>query len=262
VTKEPADMLLYPTVDIAGGRCVRLDQGRPERETVYYEDPLDAALRWQGEGAEAIHVVDLDAALGEGRPNAGVVARILDGATVPVHVAGGLRDEQAVRAALAAGAARVVVGTRAVREPEWAAGLCCEHRGRVVIALDARQGRVAVEGWRRVVGVGPAELARRLAEAGPAAFLYTDVARDGMLSRPNFAGVEQLLDAVRVPIIAAGGVASLEDLRRLGECGADAVVVGKALYEGVFSLAEALEVCSAYPSRLPARPAEAPGGVG
>jgi phosphoribosylformimino-5-aminoimidazole carboxamide ribotide isomerase len=246
-------MLVYPAVDIAGGRCVRLLQGRPEQETVYYDDPLEAARHWERLGARALHVVDLDGALGRGPagPNGPSPAlALVGGVGVPVQVAGGLRSTAAVRRVLEAGAARAVVGTRAVRDPAWAMGLCRELPGRIVVAVDAREGRVAVEGWQDTAEVGPVELARRLAEGGPAAFLYTDVSRDGMLSRPHFAGVERLLAAVEVPVIASGGVASLEDIRRLGECGADAVIVGKALYEGLFTLSEALEEADRFGSRL------------
>ncbi|MFO7956327.1 MAG: 1-(5-phosphoribosyl)-5-[(5-phosphoribosylamino)methylideneamino]imidazole-4-carboxamide isomerase [Candidatus Brocadiia bacterium] len=245
-------MLVYPAVDIARGRCVRLLQGRPEDETVYWESPADAARHWQDAGAQALHVVDLDGALARDS-NPGPVQEILDALTIPVEVAGGLRDTEAVRRVLDAGAARAVVGTMAVRDPDWAVELCRELPDRVVIAVDAREGRVAVEGWQELAEVGPVELAQRLAEGRPAAFLYTDVARDGMLTRPHFEGVEELLSAVDVPVIASGGVASVDDVRRLGECGADAVVIGKALYEGMIELPEAIEAASEFPSRL--RPA-------
>ncbi|MCK4283062.1 MAG: 1-(5-phosphoribosyl)-5-[(5-phosphoribosylamino)methylideneamino]imidazole-4-carboxamide isomerase [Candidatus Brocadiae bacterium] len=258
-------MLIYPAVDIARGRCVRLLQGKPERETVYYERPAEAARHWEQLGAEVLHVVDLDGALtaamggaadaggAAGRsdsPNVGVVREILAEVDIPVQVAGGLRTTEAVRRVLEGGAARAVLGTRAVKDPEWAGRLCKELPERIVIAVDALEGRVAVEGWQEFIGTGPVELARRLAEDGPAAFLYTDVSRDGMLSRPNFEAVEALLAAVGIPVIASGGVASLDDIRRLGECGADAVIVGKALYEERFALREALDVACAYASRL------------
>ena len=257
-------MLVFPAVDIARGRCVRLLQGRPEDEVVYYERPADAALHWQEEGALALHVVDLDGALarsgasaeraGAERGNAGPVQEILQRAQVPVQVAGGLRSAEAVRAVLEAGAARAVVGTQAVREPDWAVALCQALPGRVVIAVDAREGRVAVAGWQELAEVGPVELARRLSEGRPAAFLYTDVSRDGTLTRPHFEGVERLLAAVDVPVIASGGVADLADVVRLGECGADAVIIGKALYERKFTLAQALEAAAPYASRLAPAP--------
>jgi phosphoribosylformimino-5-aminoimidazole carboxamide ribotide isomerase len=259
-------MLVYPAVDIAKGRCVRLLQGKPDREKVYYKNPAEAALHWQGLGAQTLHVVDLDGALAGDSPweplrrqtsadNVEVIREILRRTGIPVQVAGGLRSAEAVREALAAGAARAVVGTRAVKEPEWAVALCRELAGRIVIALDALEGQVAVEGWQHTVEKRPTELARRLAAGGPAAFLYTDVSRDGTLTRPNVEAVKELLDAVEVPIIASGGVATLDDIRLLGECGADGVIVGKALYEGRLALPEAVEAAAEFPSRLSAAPA-------
>ena len=253
-------MLVYPAVDIARGKCVRLLQGRPENETVYFDNPLQAALRWQELGAETLHVVDLDGALGQPGTGTDAVREILDGVTMPVQVAGGLRTTEAVERMLEAGAARAVVGTRAVREPDWALELCRRLPGRVVIAVEALEGRVAVEGWQEVVSEEPVELACRLAEGEPAAFLYTDVSRDGMLTHPNFAGVEALRKAVDVPIIASGGVAAAHDIRMLGACGADAVIVGKAFYEELLSLADALAAASRYPSRLSAVPDAPPAG--
>jgi phosphoribosylformimino-5-aminoimidazole carboxamide ribotide isomerase len=249
-------MVVFPAVDIKGGKCVRLLQGRPEAGTEYYEQPTQAALHWQQEGARALHVVDLDAALSESGENVRCVRDILQSLSIPAEVGGGLRSLESVEEMLEVGAARVVVGTRAAAEPEWAVALCRAMPGRIVIAVDARDGEVAVKGWREGAGVSVEELARRLEEGRPAAFLYTDVRRDGMMSRPHFEGVEALLRATSVPVIASGGVGSLEDVQRLGECGADAVIVGKALYENRFTLAEALEVADAFPSRLPVRPVE------
>jgi phosphoribosylformimino-5-aminoimidazole carboxamide ribotide isomerase len=249
-------MLVFPAVDIAKGRAVRLLQGDPNQETVYFDSPAEAALHWQNEGARALHVVDLDGALAGGGANAGAVAQILQRTELAVEVAGGLRDTASVRRALDAGAVRAVVGTAAVRDPDWAVRLCRELPGRIVIAVDAREGRVTVEGWQESTEVTPVELARRLAEGGPAAFLYTDVSRDGMLTTPHFEGVEALMEATEVPVIASGGVSSLDDIRRLGELGADAVITGKALYEKRFGLAEALELAAQCGSRLPARPAD------
>jgi phosphoribosylformimino-5-aminoimidazole carboxamide ribotide isomerase len=154
------------------------------------------------------------------------------------------------------------VGTRAVRDPGWAADLCRRLPGRIVIAVEALEGRVAIEGWQEVISEEPVELARRLAEGGPAAFLYTDVSRDGMLTHPNFQGVEALRKAVDIPIIASGGVTSTHDIRMLGACGADAVIVGKAFYEGLLSLADALAAASRYPSRLSAAPEAPPAAHG
>jgi len=249
-------MIVFPAVDIQNGRCVRLLRGEPDTATTYDEQPVRAAMHWQQAGAEALHVVDLDGALSESGQNREHVVEILETLSIPVEVGGGLRSEEAVDGILQAGAARAVVGTRAATDPEWAAALCRERPDRVVIALDARDGVVTIKGWQESAGLRAEELARGLAEGAPAAFLYTDVSRDGMMEHPHFEGVQRLIEASPVPVIASGGVSSLEDIRRLGECGADAVITGKALYEGRFELAEALQTARAFGSRLTARPGE------
>jgi len=230
-------MIIFPAVDIKDGRCVRLVQGRADSGKVYFDDPCEAALHWQGLGAQALHLVDLDGALSRSAGNRPCVLKVLSSLEIPVQVGGGLRSEAEVEAVLQAGAARAVVGTRAATDPAWAVSLCRRLPGRIVVALDALDGEVAIRGWQQ--GAGP-----------PAAFLYTDVSRDGMLSRPDFDAVERLVRMSQVPVIASGGVSSTDDIRRLGECGADAVVVGKALYEGRIELPDALRVAGAFPSRL------------
>jgi len=246
-------MLVFPAVDVKQGRCVRLQKGDPDAETVYEQEPWKAARRWAEEGAEALHVVDLDGALGS-RNNRVEIHELLRRVSIPVEIGGGLRDEEAVRSILHAGAARVVVGTRAVEEPEWAISLTERFPDRIVVALDARDGSVAVEGWQKTSDVEATELARSLAEGEPAAFLYTDVSRDGMLSHPNFEAVAEMTDSVSVPVIASGGVSSEEDIRRVGEVGADAVVVGKALYEDRLTLSEAMRAAEPFEGNLSARP--------
>lgn len=243
-------MIVFPAVDIQNGRCVRLLQGDPDTAQTYYQQPWRAALHWQDCGAHALHVVDLDGALSESGENRGPVQQILEKLSIPVEVGGGLRSTEAVEAVLDGGAARAVVGTRAAMDPEWAVELCRHLPDRIVIALDAREGIVTVKGWQESSGIPVVELARELAEGPPAAFLYTDVARDGMLTHPNFESIRDLIEATPVPVIASGGVSSAEDIRRLGECGADALITGKALYEQRLDLAEALEIASQFPSRL------------
>lgn len=242
-------MILFPAVDIQEGRCVRLLQGKPEEEKVYFSEPWRAAIHWENEGALALHVVDLDAALDKGK-NTNQIEEILSRVSIPLQVGGGIRDRERVEEILGLGTDRVVVGTKAVEDPDWAAAICESFEDRVVIALDAREGKVAVEGWQKTSEVGVVELARKLEEAEPAAFLYTDVHRDGMLTSPHFEGVEELIEATEVPVIASGGVSSVDDVKRLGECGADAVIVGKALYEEEFDLSAAMEIAELYPGRL------------
>jgi phosphoribosylformimino-5-aminoimidazole carboxamide ribotide isomerase len=246
-------MVVFPAVDIQRGRCVRLRQGRPEESKTYYEQPWEAALHWQELGARALHVVDLDAALSESDANRQCVLEILKKLSVPAQVGGGLRSEEAVDAILQAGAARAVVGTRAATEPKWAVELCRKRPGRIVVALDVRSGEVAIKGWQEGAGIGVEELARQLEAGPPAAFLCTDVARDGMLIRPNFDSIAKLVRATTVPVIASGGVSCADDVRRLGESGADAVIIGKAFYEGRIQLAEALAAAKPFRSRLVAR---------
>lgn len=232
-------MTVYPAIDLKAGRCVRLAQGDTARETVYGDDPAAVARRWVGEGAQALHVVDLDGAFA-GRPvQLATVRAIAAAAGVPVQLGGGLRSLGDLEAAFAAGASRAVVGTRAL-DPDFLARAVARHGGRLVAALDARDGVVAVAGWRELSGVRVTEAALRLKEAGVNEVLYTDVAHDGMLDGPDLAGVAALV-ATGLRVIASGGVASAEDIRSLKAAGAAAAVVGKALYDGRLTLAAALE---------------------
>ena len=232
--------MVIPAVDIRGGRCVRLREGRADAETVYFDDPLEAARLWASAGARLIHVVDLDGAF-EGQPvNFGLVAEIARALEVPVEVGGGVRSEETVERYLGAGVERVVIGTRALREPGWFAALCRRFPGRVVAGVDARGGKVAVEGWAETSQVDAIEFARRLDEARPRAIIFTDVATDGTMKGPNLRALERLLEAVATPVVASGGIASLEDVRRVAALGVEGMIIGKALFDGALSLAEAI----------------------
>jgi len=237
-------VILYPAIDIRDGRAVRLLQGDYARETAYDDDPLDAARRWLGQGARALHVVDLDGAR-EGEPrNLEHVGRIAAEADVPVQVGGGLRDAEAVAAAIDAGADRVVLGTAALVEPELVAALADEHGERIVVGVDARRGHVAVEGWERETGAAPAQTVTDLAARGVRKFVFTPVEVDGTLGGP---AVEELAEVAGAAadagagLIYSGGVGSVDDLRALRELSLDSlggVIVGRALYEGRFTVAE------------------------
>ena len=232
--------MVIPAVDIRGGRCVRLREGRADAETVYFDDPLKAARLWASAGARLIHVVDLDGAF-EGQPvNFGLVAEIARALEVPVEVGGGVRSEETVERYLGAGVERVVIGTRALREPGWFAALCRRFPGRVVAGVDARGGKVAVEGWAETSQVDAIEFARRLDEARPGAIIFTDVATDGTMKGPNLRALERLLETVATPVVASGGIASLEDVRRVAALGVEGMIIGKALFDGALSLAEAI----------------------
>jgi len=232
--------MVIPAVDIRGGRCVRLRQGRANAETVYFDDPLEAARLWASAGARLIHVVDLDGAF-EGQPvNFGLVAEIAEALEVPVEVGGGVRSEETVERYLGVGVERVVIGTRALREPKWFADVCRRFPGRIVAGVDARGGRVVVEGWAETSQVDAIEFARRLDEARPRAIIFTDVATDGTMKGPNLEALERLVEAVTTPVVASGGIASLADVRRVAALGVEGMIIGKALFDGAFSLAEAI----------------------
>ena len=237
-------MEIIPAVDIRGGRCVRLYQGDFQRETVFGDDPLAAALAWQEAGATRLHVVDLDGAR-EGWPvNARVIGHVIEAVLIPVQVGGGLRDRQSIDRYLMAGANRVVLGTAAVKNPSLLAEAIAEHGERIVVAVDARVGVVAVEGWREETALAAAELMRDLAAKGVPRFIYTDALRDGTLRGPDFAGLEAVLARVGVPVIYAGGISSIADLVRLASLGLEGAIVGQALYTGAVDFQEALEVLS------------------
>ena len=236
-------MLVLPAVDIRGGRAVRLIQGERHRERVYDDDPVAAAQRWTAEGARWLHVVDLDGAFG-GRPgNPDAVGRILASAQVPVQVGGGVRDLETIERLLDAGAARVILGTAAVSAPDLLRAACARFGDRIAAAVDARDGRVVTEGWTAATGLSAIEAAARVADAGARRIIYTDTRRDGMLGGPDLLSLADLLAAARVPVIVAGGVTSVEDvrrLRRLEPAGLEGAIVGRALYEGAVRLDDLL----------------------
>jgi phosphoribosylformimino-5-aminoimidazole carboxamide ribotide isomerase len=229
---------VVPAVDVLEGRAVRLDQGRREHVTVEGGDPVELARRYAAEGATRLHLVDLDGAF-SGSPTIALVERIAAAVPVPVQVGGGYRTPDALDAALAAGAARVMVGTAAL-SPEFLARATARLGDRLVVAIDARDGRVAVDGWARRSELGPAELAHRCAEAGVARILVTSTRRDGSLAGPDLDLLRSVLPA-GLPVLAAGGVASVRDLLALRELGCEGAVAGSALLRGTFTLAEALE---------------------
>ena len=235
-------MIVVPAVDLRGGRCVRLREGRAEAETVFGDDPVAVAERWVAQGAERLHVVDLDGAF-EGAPRqTALITRLVAAIRpIPVEVGGGLRTPTAVSEALATGARWVVIGTRAAVDPEFLGAICQANPGRVIVAVDARGDRVAVKGWTELVDMTVGQLGGRALGAGAAALLYTDVSRDGTGLGPNVEATAALARAVALPILASGGVGSIDDLIRLaGVPGVEATVVGRALYTGAIDLRAAL----------------------
>lgn len=233
-------MIVIPAIDLRGGRCVRLVQGDYDRELSFSDDPVAVAQRWQEEGARRLHIVDLDAAR-EGRAvNEETVRQIIDAVDLPVQIAGGVRDHDAIDRWLKAGADRVILGTAAIRDHEFAAEAARRHGERIIVSLDARDGVVATDGWTEAGGQRAEELLRRLSELGVRRFVYTDIARDGTLTSPNYEEIEALLGTTDAPIIAAGGVAETGHLVRLAQLGVEGAIVGRALYDGGLALPEAL----------------------
>ena len=229
-------MILYPAIDIRGGRCVRLTQGRDDAVTRYHDDPVEPARRFAAAGAEWIHVVDLDGAF-EGAPRNLATLRQIAALGPKVQFGGGLRDLATIEAALSAGASRVIVGTRAASDREFLAQVAKAHGPRLAVGIDAKDGLVAVRGWKDVTAVRATELAKAAADLGAGAVIFTDIATDGMLSGPNWASLEAMLDACPARVIASGGVAGREDIVRLAKLARvrrhlDGAIVGKALYEG------------------------------
>jgi phosphoribosylformimino-5-aminoimidazole carboxamide ribotide isomerase len=235
-------VLLFPAIDLRGGRCVRLRQGDYQQETVFGSDPAAMARRWVGQGARYLHLVDLDGAR-EGRPvNGDSVRAIVAAAGVPCQLGGGLRTEDDVALALSWGVARVIVGTRALQDPAGCEALCRRFTGRVVLGIDARGGKVATYGWLRDSDTSALDLARRCAAWPLAALVYTDISKDGMLAGPNVEALAELARAVPLPVIASGGVTTLEDVRRLARLGLAGCIIGRALYEGRLDLGEAIRI--------------------
>jgi phosphoribosylformimino-5-aminoimidazole carboxamide ribotide isomerase len=233
-------MEVIPAVDIKGGKCVRLYQGDYNRETVFSEDPVAAALNWQAQGAGRLHVVDLDGAAGGEMRNIAVVEAVVKQVGLPVQLGGGIRYEATVARLLAIGINRVILGTAAVENSELVERLCRKYGEAIVVGIDARDGRVATRGWLKDTGVTAVELAQRMVDLGVKRIIYTDIRRDGTLTEPNYAGVVEMVGGVKAKIIVAGGISALGHLKKLKELGVEGAIVGKALYTGDINLKEAL----------------------
>jgi phosphoribosylformimino-5-aminoimidazole carboxamide ribotide isomerase len=232
---------IVPAVDLKAGRCVRLRQGRADAETVFSGDPVAMARRWQDAGARRLHVVDLDGAFAGHPAQTELVRAMIRAVAIPVEVGGGLREIAHVEAVLEAGARWAIVGTRAALDPAFLGDVCGRFGEQLMIGIDASDGRVAVDGWTRVLDLDAMALARDAAAAGAAGIVYTDVARDGTESGPNLWSTEAVAKAAGIPVLASGGVGSLEDIRQLATVpGLAGVIVGRALYSGAVDLATAV----------------------
>lgn len=236
-------MIIFPAIDIRGGKCVRLTEGRFDQETIFGDSPVDMALRWASEGAEYLHVVDLDGAVAGQSVNLDVIKKIVQAVDFPVQLGGGIRTMENIAALLEAGVARVIIGSAAVRQPELVIEACKKYGDRIVVGIDARDGQVAVDGWGVSGGIGAEELAVKMGQGGVARIIYTDISRDGTLSGVNVAATARLAKAAGIPVIASGGVSGLADIKAVKAAEADGVegvIVGKAIYTGSLGLPEAI----------------------
>lgn len=235
-------MLLIPAIDLKDGVCVRLRQGRMDDDTVFSDNPVEMAGKWVAAGGRRLHLVDLNGAFAGEPVNGGVIRAIAQAyPQVPIQVGGGIRDEATIQAYLDAGVTWCIIGTQAVKDPDFVARACAAFPGHVMVGLDAKDGRVAINGWAEVTDINVVDLAKRFENDGVSAIIYTDIGRDGMLQGPNVAATTALANAVNIPIIASGGITNIDDIRAL--CAADTdnitgAITGRAIYEGTLDFAE------------------------
>jgi phosphoribosylformimino-5-aminoimidazole carboxamide ribotide isomerase len=236
-------MIIIPAVDIKDGRCVRLLQGRKDAETVFSDDPAAMAAKWAVDGAQLIHVIDLDGAFEKAPRNFQSIKKILGSVAVPIQVGGGIRDEKTIKMYLDEGVDRVILGTEAIRNPQLVARACKAFPGRIVVGIDAREGLVAIEGWTQTTPTKAVDLAKQFEDSGVAAINFTDIHRDGMQTGPNIVETRRLAESVSIPVVASGGVSSMADIKNLlplRKVGVVGVITGKALYTGTLNLKEAI----------------------
>jgi phosphoribosylformimino-5-aminoimidazole carboxamide ribotide isomerase len=243
-------MLLIPAIDLKEGKCVRLRQGRMEDDTVFSDDPVAVAGKWVAAGAKRIHLVDLDGAFAGKPKNARIIHDIVEAyPDVPVQVGGGIRDEDTIQAYLDAGVQYVIIGTKAVSEPHFVSDIAVEFPGHIIIGLDAKDGKVAIDGWSKLSRHDVIDLAKKFESDGVEAIIYTDISRDGMMSGVNVEATVKLAKAIHIPVIASGGITNLEDIKALGkvtEEGIIGAITGRAIYEGTLDFAEAEKLAQSF----------------
>jgi len=236
-------MLLLPAIDLKDGQCVRLRQGRMEDTTVFSDSPVDTATRWVDAGAKRLHLVDLNGAFdGEPVNNSAVEAIAKKFPDLPIQIGGGIRDAKTVQAYLDAGVTYCIIGTKAVQDPDFVKDLCKQFPGHIIVGIDAKNGMVATDGWAEVSSVSAIELAKQFEEAGVVAIVYTDIARDGMMKGVNIDATVELANSINIPVIASGGVSSMDDIIKLckvEDAGIMGTILGRSIYEGTIDLAEA-----------------------
>jgi len=238
-------MVILPAIDLKNGCCVRLEQGMPDKEKVYSGDPAEMARTWARQGAQWLHVVDLDGAFSGKPKNLAALQAIRDAVDIPIQFGGGNRTMDTLDRVFGLGVDRVVLGTAALREPNFLHAACARYGGRTAVGIDARGGKVAVKGWSDVTDTDAVEFAREVARQGAGLIIYTDIARDGMMSGPNMDALKKMAEGVSIPVIASGGISRLSDVRGICKVAPGRIVgmiIGKALYEGAFALEQALEI--------------------
>lgn len=240
-------MQIWPAIDLRGGKCVRLQQGDYARETIFSDDPVAMARSFAEQGAEYLHLVDLDGARDGKLTNLEVVKKIVAAVDMQCELGGGVRDQAAIQTLLDAGLARVVVGTKALKEPDWLRAMCQKFPDQIVLGIDARDGKVATHGWLETSNTSAVDLAKTLENEPLAAIIYTDIATDGMLQGPNCAAMREMAAAVRLPVVASGGVSAAGDVSQLLDTGVAGVIIGRALYENRLTLSEALAAARGSP---------------
>lgn len=234
-------MRIYPAIDIKDGKCVRLLRGSFDDVTVYGDDPAEMARKWEAEGGEYIHVVDLDGAVKGHGVNAEAIRRICESVSVPVQTGGGIRTMEDIEAKLNCGISRVIIGTKAVSDPEFIKNAVAKYGGKIAIGIDAKDGKVAIEGWEKTTEFGAVEFAEKMAELGVKTIIYTDIATDGTLAGPNVEAMKEMASRVDVDVIASGGIGNIEHIKSLSGTGVEGVIVGRALYTGGVELSAAVE---------------------
>lgn len=243
-------MILIPAIDLKEGKCVRLRQGRMDDETIFSDNPVEVATRWVNEGAQRLHLVDLDGAFAGKPVNASVIHDIAQAhPNLTIQVGGGIRDEDTIQAYLNAGVQYVIIGTKAVNTPHFVGDVCAEFPGHIIVGLDAKEGKVAIDGWSKLSNHDVIDLAQRFENDGVESIIYTDIGRDGMMKGVNVEATAKLARSIRIPVIASGGITNMEDIHALGKVSDDGImgaITGRAIYEGTLDFAEAEKLAETF----------------
>jgi phosphoribosylformimino-5-aminoimidazole carboxamide ribotide isomerase len=236
-------MFVIPAIDLKGGQCVRLLQGKEDAVTIYSDDPASTAKRWENCGAKLLHVVDLDGAFTGSQKNLDAIIKIRQSVSIDIEVGGGIRDIKKIDGLVSSGINRIILGTAAIEKPSLLKDACAKYPGRILAGIDAKDGRAAVKGWVEITGTNAKDLAQEMEKAGAAGIIYTDISRDGMLAGPNIPAMKEMVETVSIPVIASGGVSSIKDIISLKEIkNLWGVITGKAIYSGAVDLEEAIRI--------------------